>query len=89
MPPAAVESTGTNIPRNDLRAYDSRMLIGMADESGFQTGGYFGMAGYLADHDVWAELNPLWNEALKKNGAPYLHMKEPHEVHAVHRQGKG
>jgi hypothetical protein len=61
------------------------MLIGMADESGFQTGGYFGMAGYLADHDVWAELNPLWNEALKKNGAPYLHMKEPHEVHSARR----
>src|SRR5437762_3556255 len=65
---------------SDIRVRDPRvgthMLIAMADESGFQTDGYFGMAGYIGESDVWSELNRRWPAALRKSNAPFLHMKD-------------
>jgi hypothetical protein len=52
------------------------MLIVMADESGFQTDGYFGMAGYIAEEAEWRALSARWRAALLQHGAPYLHMKD-------------
>jgi hypothetical protein len=52
------------------------MLIAMADESGVNTDGYFGMAGYIGTHEDWTQLNGPWSLALAKHKAPYLHMLE-------------
>ena len=48
----------------------------MADESGFSDHGYFAMAGFISHDAAWSRFNVLWNDALARHRAPYLHMKE-------------
>jgi hypothetical protein len=44
---------------------------------GSQTGGRsMTLAAVSADESVWSELEPAWDEVLKRNGARYSHMKE-------------
>jgi hypothetical protein len=52
------------------------MQIVMADESGFAGDGYFAMAGYVADHELWAAFDPYWNAILRKHGVDHFHMKD-------------
>lgn len=52
------------------------MNVVMADESGFAGDGYFAMAGYVAETDVWTGFNELWDLILRKHGIEYFHMKD-------------
>ena len=50
------------------------MLIGCFDESGSSgEGGFVSIAGFVATEERWAAFDAVWNAALAKHGAPYLH----------------
>lgn len=53
------------------------MLIGYFDESGHSSGTDFvALAAFVAAESEWKQFDNQWQSVLKKNNAPYLHMRE-------------
>jgi hypothetical protein len=71
------QERGDRVGRDDYVAQCGlKMLVVMADESGYSGDGYFAIAGYVAEHESWNIFDRLWNSVLRRHDLHHFHMKD-------------